>query len=180
MRQQLITLFKPAGLLPCSLTGLKLSVVLLLTLGLAGLQAQESVNATGGLATGSEGLVSYTVGQTLYQTHTGAAGELAEGVQQPYEVFIVGLEDLVEGISLTAAAFPNPVSDLLKLKVEKEMHEKKLAFQLINLSGKQLESRRLTSETTEINMGGLPSGVYFLKLIDADEKEHQTFKIIKR
>jgi len=41
---------------------LKLSAVLLLGLGLTGLQAQQSINAAGGNATGSGGMVSYSVG----------------------------------------------------------------------------------------------------------------------
>ena len=40
---------------------LKLSAVLLLGLGLTGLQAQTSVNATGGNASGSGGSASYSV-----------------------------------------------------------------------------------------------------------------------
>jgi len=48
---------------------LKLSAVLLLGLGLTGLQAQESVNATGGNASGSGGSVSYSVGQVV-TSHT--------------------------------------------------------------------------------------------------------------
>ena len=62
---------------------LKICAVLLLGLGLTGLQAQESVNATGGDASGSGGSVSYSVGQITYQTHTGINGSVAEGVQQP-------------------------------------------------------------------------------------------------
>ncbi len=41
----------------------------LLWAGLA--QAQESVNATGGDATGSGGTVAYSVGQVVYTTNTG-------------------------------------------------------------------------------------------------------------
>ena len=73
---------------------LKLSTVLLLGLGLTGVQAQTSVNATGGDASGGGGSVSYSVGQVVYTTHTGTSGSVAEGVQQPYEISVVtGLEE---------------------------------------------------------------------------------------
>lgn len=68
---------------------LKLSAVLLLGLGLTGLQAQTSVNATDGDVSGSGGSVSYSVGQVVYTTHTGTSGSVAEGVQQPYEISVV-------------------------------------------------------------------------------------------
>ncbi len=70
---------------------LKLSAILLLGLGLTGLQAQTSVNATGGNASGSGGSASYSVGQVVYTTHTGTNGSVAQGVQQPFEISVVGL-----------------------------------------------------------------------------------------
>ena len=73
---------------------LKLSAVLLLGLGLTGLQAQESVNATGGNASGSGGSASYSVGQVVYTNNTGTSGSVAQGVQQPFEISVVtGIEE---------------------------------------------------------------------------------------
>ena len=68
---------------------LKLGALLMLGLGLTGLQAQESVNATGGNAQGSGGSVSYSVGQLFYLIITGETGSVSEGVQQPYEISVV-------------------------------------------------------------------------------------------
>ncbi|MGI6479934.1 MAG: hypothetical protein ACOX0M_10915 [Salinivirgaceae bacterium] len=105
---------------------LKLSAVLLLGLGLTGLQAQTSVNATGGDASGSGGSVSYSVGQVAYQTHTGTSGSVSEGVQQPFEISVVtGIEE-AKGINLSVSAYPNPTTDYLTLEVEE--------FDLSNLS----------------------------------------------
>ena len=49
---------------------LKLCAILLIGFGLTGLQAQESVNTTGGNASGSGGSVSYSVGQVTYHVIT--------------------------------------------------------------------------------------------------------------
>ncbi len=90
---------------------LKLSAVLLLGLGLTGLQAQTSVNATGTNASGSGGTVSYSVGQVVYTTNTGASGSVAQGVQQPFEISIVtGIEE-AKGINLSVSAYPNPTTE---------------------------------------------------------------------
>ncbi|MBP7102278.1 MAG: hypothetical protein KBA86_03430 [Bacteroidales bacterium] len=92
---------------------IKLIAVLLLGLGLTGLQAQENINATGGNASGSGGTVSYSVGQVMYNTHIGTNGSVAEGVQQPYEISVViGIEE-AKDINLLLSAFPNPTDDIL-------------------------------------------------------------------
>ena len=96
---------------------LKLSAVLLLGLGLTGLQAQNAVPATGGNASGSGGTVAYSVGQVVYTTNTATNGSVAQGVQQPFEISVVtGLEE-AKGINLALSAYPNPTTDFLNLKV---------------------------------------------------------------
>ena len=53
-------------------------------------QAQESVNSTGGNATGSGGTVAYSVGQVVYTANTGSSGNVEQGVQHAYEILVVG------------------------------------------------------------------------------------------
>jgi len=96
---------------------LKLSAVLLLGLGLTGLQAQTNVNATGGNASGNGGSVSYSVGQVVYTTHKGSNGSVAQGVQQPYEISVAGIDE-ANGISLRVTAYPNPTTDYLTLEID--------------------------------------------------------------
>ncbi len=48
---------------------LKLIAILLLGIGLTGLQAQTALIATGGIALGSGGSVSYSIGQVVYHQH---------------------------------------------------------------------------------------------------------------
>lgn len=65
---------------------LKLSILLLLGLGLTGLLAQEAILATGGDASGGGGSVSWSAGTVVFRTYTGINGSVAESVQQPYEI----------------------------------------------------------------------------------------------
>jgi len=95
---------------------LKLSAVLLLGLGLTGLQAQESVNATGGNASGSGGSASYSVGQVAYQTHTGTNGSVSEGVQQPFEISVVTAIEEAKGINLSFTAILTQLPIILHWK----------------------------------------------------------------
>jgi hypothetical protein len=151
----------------------KLSV-LLLGLGLTA-QAQQATTATGGNASGSEGTVAYSVGQIVYTTNTGTTGSVAQGVQQPYKISIItGIEN--NQISLNMQAYPNPTTNFLQLKVESEKLQD-LNFQLFDLTGKLIETRKIISSTETIGMENLPSATYFLKV--SNNNEVKTFKIIK-
>jgi hypothetical protein len=156
---------------------LKLSAVLLLGLGLSGLQAQTSVNATGGNATGSGGSASYSVGQVAYTTNTGTNGSVVQGVQQPYEISVTTGIVEAKGITLSVTAYPNPTTDLLQLKVESEKL-KDLSFQLFDMNGKLLQSKKITGDQTSIVMSNLVPSTYFVK-VNQGNKEVKTFKIIK-
>ncbi len=156
---------------------LKLCTILLFGLGLTGLQAQESVNATGGNASGNGGSASWSVGQAAYQTHTGTNGSVAEGVQQPYEISVVtGIEE-ANGINLSFSAYPNPVTDYLTLKI-KDFELSALTFRLYDMNGKLLRSEKITGSLTSISMGNLLPATYFVKIIQGN-LEIKTFKIIK-
>jgi len=156
---------------------LKLSAVLLLGLGLTGLQAQESVNATGGNASGSGGSVSYSVGQVVYTTHTGTSGSVAAGVQQPFEISVVTAIEEALGITLLVSAYPNPTTDYLTLSIG-EFDISNLSYQLYDINGKLLQSEKITGNQTSIAMSNLVPAIYFVKVIH-NNKEVKTFKIIK-
>ncbi len=159
---------------------LKLSAIILLGLGLTGLQAQESVNATGGDASGSGGSASYSVGQVVYTTNTGTNGSVAQGVQQPYEISVVtGLEE-AKGISLSVTAYPNPTTDYLTLRIDASttLSIQSMSYQLYDMNGKLLQNEKITGNQTSIVMSNLVPATYFVKVIQAN-KEVKTFKIIK-
>ena len=159
---------------------LKLSTILLFGLGLTWLQAQEVITAAGGNASGSAGTVSYSVGQVIYTTNTGTNGTVAQGVQQPFEISIVtGLEE-AKGINLTVSAYLNPTTDFLNLKVDASsaFNIQLLSYQLYDMSGKLLETKKLVGNQTCIAMSNLVPATYFLKVIEANI-EVKSFKIIK-
>jgi hypothetical protein len=159
---------------------LKLSAVLLLGLGLTGLQAQEAITATDGNASGSGGSVSYSVGQIVYTTNTGTNGSVAQGVQQPYEISVVtGLKE-AKGINLICSAYPNPTTDFINLKVDASttLSIQSMSYQLFDINGKLLENKKIEGNETSIVMSNLVPATYFLK-VTHDNQEVKTFKIIK-
>lgn len=151
----------------------KLSI-LLLGLGLAA-QAQQASIATGGDASGSGGMAAYSIGQVVYTTNTGSTGSVAQGVQQAYEIYSVDIAETDFKFSLQA--YPNPTNDYLTLNVG-NLEISTLNFQLYDITGKLIESRKITSSNETIGMENLPSATYFLK-VSNNNKEVKTFKIIK-
>lgn len=156
---------------------LKLCAVILLGFGLTGIQAQESINAAGGDATGTGGSASYSVGQLVYTTNTGTNGSASHGVQQAYEISEITEVNDVIGINLSVSAFPNPTTDYLNLEVDNN-NGSSVKYQLFNISGKLLESKSFETMQTKIYMKNFAPAVYFLKVIE-NNKEIKTFKIIK-
>lgn len=140
------------------------------------LTAQKANVAAGGNATGAGGKVSYSIGQVVYTTATGAGGTVTQGVQQPFEIVTLGTDDFPE-ITLTMSVYPNPTTSLVNLTVDNFNFEN-LQFYLTDMTGKQLQSRKITETETQIQMENLPQAVYFLNVLD-NNKPLKSFKIIK-
>lgn len=159
---------------------LKISALLLLGLGLTGLQAQEVIPATGGNASGSGGTVSYSVGQVVFTTNTGTNGSVAQGVQQPYEISVVSGTEEAVGINLSVSIYPNPTNDFLTLSVfdSTPLSFQSMSYRLCDMNGKLLQSEKISDNQTSIDMSNLLPATYLVKVIH-DNKEIKTFKIIK-
>jgi hypothetical protein len=144
------------------------------------LQAQNSISATGGNASGSGGTVSYSVGQVVFTTNTGTTGSVVQGVQLPFEISIVtGFEEATR-INLMVSASPNPITDFLTLKVDASVTLliQSISYQLFDMSGKLLENKKIDGNQTNIIMSNRMPSTYILKVIQ-NNKEIKTFKIIK-
>ena len=140
------------------------------------IQAQEAVTAAGGDATGSGGSVSYSIGQIDYITNTGTGGTVTQGVQQPYEFFIVGIDDKKD-ISVELSVYPNPAVSTVNLRIDNQNLEN-ISFQLYDMNEKLILNKKVSGNVTSIQMEKLASATYFLKVLD-NKKVVKTFKIIK-
>ena len=149
--------------------------VFLLGLGLT-TQAQQVSNATGGDATGSGGTVAYSVGQVVYTTNTSISGTVSQGVQQPFEIFSIGINET--GLNISLLVFPNPTADNLTLQVS-DYNSEKLSYEVFDMQGKLLNNGQIETQETQINTGNLPSATYFIHVLNKENKKVQSFKIIK-
>lgn len=140
-------------------------------------QAQDSVNASGGDATGSGGTAAYSIGQLVYTTNTGATGEVAQGVQHAYEIYTVSIDETQQNVSLNI--FPNPTTDYLTLQVNDYKNEK-WSFQVFDVHGQLLSNGQIVSEQTQISMNNLASASYYVNVVNQENKNIKSFKIIKK
>ena len=153
--------------------GIYITIAFLL-IALGGLYAQESPTATGGEAMGTGGTASYSIGQVFYTTHLGTNYNVAQGVQQAYEISTtVGINEIA--INLELSVYPNPTTNYLTLKVEKP---EGLSYQVYDMQGRLIASNKVVGISTKIEMGSLASATYFLNVVK-DNQIIKTFRIIK-
>jgi hypothetical protein len=139
--------------------------------------SQESVNASGGDATGVGGTVSYSVGQVVYTSNTASTGDVTQGVQHAYEVFSLDVPEAVSNLSLTI--FPNPTTSILNLKVG-DYNGQKWTYRLYDIQGRQLSSGQIAHEQTEIDVQNLSVDTYFLDVLNTENQQVKSFKIVKK
>lgn len=152
-------------------------VIILLLLFPVELFAQQGLNSGGGTTSGSGGSSSFSIGQMMYHYFSGTSGSVAHGVQQPFEFTVISGVDEPYGISLSLSVYPNPTTDLIKLKVN-DFTLPRMAYQLFDLTGKLIESQIIVEQEIEIFMGNLPSGIYILRVLDG-RSELKSFRIVK-
>jgi hypothetical protein len=141
------------------------------------IQAQNSIPASGGNASGSGGTVSYTIGQVVYTTINGTNGSATQGVQQPYEISVITAIEEANDISFEILVYPNPATDIIKLIIE-NYDVQNLRYHLYDINGSLLLDNKIVGNETNIVMSNYVSSTYFLKVTD-NNKLIKTFKIIK-
>lgn len=139
--------------------------------------AQTTLLTAGGNTSGSNGNISYSIGEIIYNTNIGSNFSIAQGVQHPYEIQnILGLNNV--NINLDLAVYPNPTTDKLVLDV-KNLSLSNLSYQLFDYNGRIIYDKKINSETTMIMIEHLPSSIFLLKVLQ-NNKELKVFKIIKK
>lgn len=138
--------------------------------------AQNSIVATGDDGQNSFGSVSYTIGQIDYVSIYGTAGNISEGVQQPYESFIL-FTDKTEEIYFRI--FPNPTTDFISIFTN-DIMDTGLNCNIKSMDGKILHHEEIVTELEKrINVQNIPSGMYILQVNFQNRTKIKTIKFIK-
>ena len=156
-------------------------LIILLFLTAANVFAQSAIVPVGGDAQNANGSVSYTVGQIAVQTAANSGGSIsvAEGVQQPYEIQAVGVDDYPQ-ITLNAVVYPNPTENLAQLQLNGfEIPASGLNVLLYDGNGKRLQEIPVTGELTTFQIGQYATGTYYLELRNGN-RVLKTFKVVRK
>ncbi len=150
-----------------------LLVVLCSAIPILGFSQQNTV-ASGGDASGSNGSISYSIGQIDYTNATGTDGSTNEGVQQPFEFF--DPDASLTEIEWGATLYPNPTMDQVILHFENIPQEAN--YYLHDLNGKLLLSGAINANEIILDIRSFAAGSYLLEM-NAPNKSTRTIQIIK-
>ncbi|MBP1639613.1 MAG: secreted protein with Por secretion system C-terminal sorting domain [Bacteroidetes bacterium] len=144
------------------------------------LVAQEATTSTGGDIHSSDGSsISYTLGQIAYTTISNSDRSFAEGVQQTYNLKVSPVNpDSSDDLSIDCIVFPNPTPNNVTLTI-KNADPTVFNYLLYNSTRKLIKQDNIQTNSTEISMVDLPTGVYLLTIRNSKKNIMRIFKIIK-
>jgi hypothetical protein len=150
-------------------------VILFIVTCCPGLFAQEVVATAGSTFSNTSGSISYTIGEGVANTLTKGDKTITQGFQQGN--LSVSVVSVLKDLDFSISVFPNPTSDVLTLKLNKE-DMTGLKYLLFDMNGRLLSQKNLETNETTINVNQLNNGLYLIKVQDS-MKELKTFKIVK-
>ena len=151
------------------------SFISLIILSVTSLCAQSAIVPMGGDMEGSGVTISYTIGQIAVQSYGEGGTTISEGVQQPYEIQTIGIDNY-PGITLNAMVYPNPTTSNLQLAISNAEFEGEV--KVFDTNGKYLFSKKIEGETTVIPMADLATGTYFVNVLNGTQVL-KSFKVVK-
>jgi hypothetical protein len=89
-----------------------------------------------------------------------------------HTIFGLGVEDLATKMHIEV--FPNPTTGKVIIQ---NQDQKELSLEVLDLTGRQVYSTKITNKNTEINLGNYADGIYLFKFYN--EKEVFYLKLIK-
>ncbi|MBO7143064.1 MAG: T9SS type A sorting domain-containing protein [Bacteroidales bacterium] len=140
-------------------------------------RAQTAVASAGGDAHGA-GTISYTVGQTFYQTPSSYSGSISEGVQHTYSITEVSVGGVSAAKEFNIKVFPNPTTDKIILR-NGSLTSNNIKYTLTDQTGRTISTGQSDQTDTYIDMSSTAPSMYFLR-VTSNGQHLGTFKIIKQ
>jgi hypothetical protein len=137
--------------------------------------AQQTAATSGGDATGTGGMVSWTLGQSAYEPTTGSGGSVYRGVQQPYEWLITATPGHT---APTVALWPNPTADGITLQWS-DNAQGPARYTVQSADGALVGEGRFDGSTAYLALGHLSAGTYSVQVYQAEQRT-TTLTVIKQ
>ncbi len=158
-----------------------LSLSFLLAYTIRGQSLEPSlIGVSSGIAPDAEVELYFSVGETFIRSQATEFGFMTEGFLQPELRFP---NEVVESVLIEdyrLEVFPNPVSSNLRLQLNRE-HESPLFVYVMDFSGKVKFLRVFPANSIQmdLDMTGIPTGVYLVRLYEPLSGLSLTSKVLK-
>jgi hypothetical protein len=136
--------------------------------------AQERATSAGGEVSNSTGSVSYSIGLPDYVNSTSADGSITQGVQQPYELFALGVENWDATVNIVV--FPNPTTGFITVTIDNSLEN--VAYTLTDLNGKIVKMGTLQGAASMIDLSEIAASNYYLN-IQVAEQLVRSYQLVK-
>ncbi len=131
----------------------------------------NALNTSGGSGTAASFSIAYSVGETITFDNSCS---YTVGVVQPYCLCLVPVNETFDHL-YNSRFYPNPASNHVIVETDYRGFS---GYFIFSSEGRLLESGNY--DYGPVNVGGLASGTYLLRLSSSDGKIFKTVKIIKQ
>lgn len=138
--------------------------------------AQETTLSTGADYSNSNGSISFSIGQTTFNSNENTSGLESQGIQQPFEIYLI-TNSIKDQSIYDISLYPNPTTDQIFLET-KSSQDQIIQIQLYNMEGKLILNNEINDEKAKIDFSNYTSGQYLIKIKNSNNKT-QSFNIIK-
>ena len=131
--------------------------------------AQQGFVSSGGNTSNPNGSVAYSIGQVAFETAANETGSVNPGIQQPFQVTIVGVSNHYPDPELLL--YPNPASHQVYLQLsgdENIFGSGDYTARICDDHGKLLITQALKNDINMIFINDLPSAIYFIQIWKAN------------
>lgn len=140
--------------------------------------AQQAFTASGGNASGLSGSSNFSIGQVFINFQSSSGNTISEGIQIPYEIYVLTSSETLNNVKLSCAVYPNPTTDKLILRID-DANISNYSISLYDQKGTLMEHITAKDIETSIDFQKYPNAAYILKITYKNQIV-KNFKIIKK
>ncbi|MFM7080258.1 MAG: T9SS type A sorting domain-containing protein, partial [Bacteroidota bacterium] len=135
---------------------------------------QQTTVSAGGNSASTNGSVSFSVGQVAYGSALSTAGNINQGVQQPFEIVTSNGQPIAEQDGWLV--FPNPTNG--QLTIESSTGTSAFQYSIFDSNGKLVAQQERFGPQAIVDMNGVAPATYLLQ-INTAERKRISYTIIK-
>jgi hypothetical protein len=137
---------------------------------------KSSIDNGGGLSSAGVYTLIASIGEVAQEERSNGTISVSEGFIDSQILSTLKIEDFkpLHNVDI----YPNPTQNVLNLKFD---INRSVKIKMYDQLGKEVYHQNFSSNLNlEINLGGLSKGLYILYLVDDENQQFKTYKIVKK